>query len=270
LRCIRHAPRSPFFRAVHEVLSLPRSLPLLCETAPRENSEPTPCKNNPQPSNCRYRQSLSPLFYKKVFFWNNHLRPARHLMHSIHVPPRVSNKFNPLVHLADEEAICMSRRIPGNFSPGKKAPIATVFSFSLPALLSLPRLARLHNHDSIHPGWFVLPVKNTDSHAELIPPNATGPPPVEATPTRVTSDLASTVSWPPVGDLTVDVLRIAGARPGFRQVFLVREDQARRQARLLSPWRGGGRRASGASSPRSFPIRAARSLLLDAPFLVSS
>src|SRR5882762_7674068 len=103
--------------------------------------------------------------------------------------PRVVQQIHPLVHLVDEEATCMSTRVPAFLTWGKRS---RFLLFSSLLVLLLLRAASAMAQTTIHsPGWVVLPVEEYRTlRAKAYPTEREPePPPVEATLTRVDYDL---------------------------------------------------------------------------------
>src|SRR6266853_4768555 len=184
--------------------------------------------------------------------------------------PRVVQQIHPLVHLADEEAICMSRRIPGFLTWGKRPRL--LLCSSLLALLFLAAASSFAQTTTHSPGWVVLPVEEYRTlHARAYPTEREPePPPVEATLTRVDYDLRID------GDLasgraglTVDVLKDGWVRVPIPAGLLVRE--ARLDGKLVSLVPIVGGKADGQlSALLSHPGRAVLVLEIALPVAISA
>src|SRR6266436_4729244 len=158
--------------------------------------------------------------------------------------PRVVQQIHPLVHLADEEAICMSRRIPGFLTWGKRPRL--LLCSSLLALLFLAAASSFAQTTTHSPGWVVLPVEEYRTlHARAYPTEREPePPPVEATLTRVDYDLRIDGELASGrASLTVDVLKDGWVRVPIPAGLLVRE--ARLDGKLVSLVPSAGGKAGG-------------------------
>src|SRR6266481_4765451 len=181
--------------------------------------------------------------------------------------PRVVQQIHPLVHLADEEAICMPARIAAFLTWGRsRLPLFSsllVLLFISPANSSAQTTVRSS-------GWVVLPVEEYRIlHARAYPiERDPEPPPVEATLTRVDYDLRIDGELASGrATLTVDVLKDGWVRVPVPAGLLVRE--ARLDGKLVSLVPGAsGKAGSQLSALLSHSGRAV--LLLDIAIPVTS
>jgi len=182
--------------------------------------------------------------------------------------PRVAQQIHALVHLADEEATCMSTRIASFLTWGKRSRLRLVGS--LLVLLFLSAASCLAQTAAHSPGWVVLPVEEyRNLHARAYPTEREPePPPVETTLTRVDYDLRIDGELASGrASLTVDVLKDGWVRVPVPAGLLVRE--ARLDGKLVSLVPSvGGKAGSQLSALLSHSGRAI--LLLDIAIPVSS
>src|SRR5437899_9278420 len=182
--------------------------------------------------------------------------------------PRVAQQIHALVHLADEEATCMSTRIASFLTWRKRSRLRLVGS--LLVLLFLSAASCLAQTAAHSPGWVVLPVEEyRNLHARAYPTEREPePPPVETTLTRVDYDLRIDGELASGrASLTVDVLKDGWVRVPVPAGLLVRE--ARLDGKLVSLVPSvGGKAGSQLSALLSHSGRAI--LLLDIAIPVSS
>jgi hypothetical protein len=147
--------------------------------------------------------------------------------------PRIVQRIHPLVHLADEEAICMSARIAAFLTWGRRSRLLLFSSLFVLLFISVGNsLAQTTSRSS---GWVVLAVDEYRTlHARAYPiEREPEPPPVEATLTRVDYDLRIDGELASGrASLTVDVLKDGWVRVPIPAGLLVRE--ARLDGRLVS------------------------------------
>src|SRR5882672_1146194 len=158
--------------------------------------------------------------------------------------PRVVHRIHPLVHLADEEAICMPARIAAFLTWGKGSRL--LLCSSLLVLLFISAANSLAQTAARSSGWVVLPVEEYRTlHARAYPiERDPEPPPVEATLTRVDYDLRIDGELAcGRASLTVDVLKDGWVRVPIPADLLVRE--ARLDGKLVSLVPSAGGKASG-------------------------
>ncbi len=182
--------------------------------------------------------------------------------------PRVAQQIHPLVHLADEEATCMSTRIASFLTWRKRSRLRLVGS--LLVLLFLSAASCLAQTAAHSPGWVALPVEEyRNLHVRAYPTEREPePPPVETTLTRVDYDLRIDGELASGrASLTVDVLKDGWVRVPVPAGLLVRE--ARLDGKLVSLVPSvGGKAGSQLSALLSHSGRAI--LLLDIAIPVSS
>src|SRR6266851_9173678 len=159
--------------------------------------------------------------------------------------PRVARRNHSLVHLEDEEATPMPVRIASPF-PLKKRHALSLFCAGLVALVFLSGSSVLGQTAAHSPGWVVLPVEEYRTlHARAYPiERDPGPPPVDATLTRVDYDLRIDGELASGrASLTVDVLKDGWVRVPVPAGLLVRE--ARLDGKLVSLVPGASGKAGG-------------------------
>src|SRR5437899_785967 len=147
--------------------------------------------------------------------------------------PRVAQQIHALVHLADEEATCMSTRIASFLTWRKRSRLRLVGSLlALWFIAAISARAQTRAHS---PGWVVLPVEEYRTLRIRAFPleRDPEPPPVEATLTRVDYELRIDGELASGGaSLSVDVLKDGWVRVPVPAGLLVRE--ARLDGKLVS------------------------------------